>query len=278
MSPARLEASDLYFRYEDRIQALKGVSLALEPGHCLALIGANGSGKTTLVKCLAGLLRPQLGAVRLGDKPLEGLRPPERARAIGFVFQSPDHQIFSSTTAAEIAYGLRNLGLADREVKGRTRSAMEAFGLLPFADQAPAALSFGLRRKVTVASVIAMRPAFLIMDEPTLGLDRRTANELMAVVRSLQQQGTSVAIVSHDLRLVARFADRCALMNDGRITAYGPTTPVLGDVGGLQAAGLVTPPVVELALALTPYGFDPTAITARRFADAYCALLAAHPE
>ncbi|MGA9533083.1 MAG: ABC transporter ATP-binding protein [Anaerolineales bacterium] len=270
----RLQANDLYFDYDHDIQALDGASLELGSGQSLALIGRNGSGKTTLAKCLGGVVRPSSGKVTLDGADLAGMSPTERAAIIGFVFQSPDHQIFSATTEEEIAFGPRQLGLSDAEVQRRTEASMTYFGLTPYRQDPPASLSFGLRRKITVASVHAMQPSIIILDEPTLGLDWQAATNLMEAMRSLQRRGASLVFVSHDLRLVAEYSQDCAVLQSGHIAAQGPTIEILTDDKKLASAGLSAPPIVELARQLMPFGLNRSAITVGSFVDAYSTLLA----
>lgn len=273
MTPApQLTADGLRYDYGKDIHALDGVSLDLAPGQSLALIGPNGSGKTTLAKCLGGVLRPSDGGVTLDGRNLADLSPTERAGIVGFVFQSPDHQIFSASTEEEIAFGLRQLGLSEGEVRRRTDASLSHFGLTPYRGHPPASLSFGLRRKITVASVYAMRPSIIILDEPTLGLDWQAATDLMELMR-LPGQGTSLVFVSHDLRLVAEYSELLAVLQSGRLRAYGTTTDVLTDLDLLASVGIPSPPIARLARRLAPYGLG-SAVTLSAFVDGYTRLLA----
>lgn len=277
-STPRLLAHDLHYNYDHGVHALQGISLQLEPGASLALIGSNGSGKTTLAKCLAGILQPAAGTVLVEGADLISMTPSARAARIGFVFQSPDHQIFSSSTKAEIEFGLHNLGLPEDEVHRRTDHALSYFGLEPFRAQAPATLSFGLRRKITVAAVYAMRPSIILLDEPTLGLHWQAATELMEGMRDLQRSGTSLVFISHDLRLVAEYADACAVLRNGKLAAHGPTAQILMNAEALGTAGLSPPSIPALTAALAPLGLDPGAITVTAFVDSYVRLLAGGSE
>jgi energy-coupling factor transporter ATP-binding protein EcfA2 len=269
----RLKATDLHYDYGQEIHGIAGVSLELAPGQSLALIGRNGSGKTTLAKCLGGVLRPSNGKVTLGGSDLAEMSPTARARIIGFVFQSPDHQIFSASTQDEIAFGLRQLGMSDEGIRNRIEASLHQFNLIRYRDEPPASLSFGLRRKITVASVHAMQPRIIILDEPTLGLDWQAATSLMQSMRRLQRQGASLVFVSHDLRLVAEYSNECAVLQDGALVARGPTVEILTDDNTLSSAGLTPPPLAELARRLAPLGLNRNAITVDSFVNEYCSLL-----
>jgi energy-coupling factor transport system ATP-binding protein len=180
---------DLWYRYGGEVTALRGVDFEIKDGDYVAVIGQNGSGKTTLVKHFNGLLRPTQGRVlvkhttrnaRHGTlKDTESLTVGQLAQTVGYVFQNPDHQIFCATTREEIAFGPRNLGLSETEVKRRVEEALVRFNLEQYADRPPAVLGYGLRRKIGVAAVYSMQPRIFILDEPTTGLDWWGTMELM---------------------------------------------------------------------------------------------------
>ncbi|MFP3854743.1 MAG: energy-coupling factor ABC transporter ATP-binding protein [Anaerolineales bacterium] len=272
-SPARLIGDQLSFEYAGRISGLREASIEISPGDRLALVGQNGSGKTTLAKLLAGLLEPASGHVLLGDRDLKSIPPAELARSIGFVFQNPDHQIFSPTVRQEIAFGPGNLGLSEHQIAERTEKMLAQFELVPFADHPPAALSFGLRRKVSVASVFAMDTPFLILDEPTLGLDWRTATQLMDLVVRSAQETKAILFISHDLRLVARYAKETSVLHQGELVARGQTNRILLDRELLMQVGLAAPPIVHLAAALTDHGFPDNALHVAGFVEAVAGML-----
>jgi energy-coupling factor transport system ATP-binding protein len=254
---ARLEASrprgaslacrSLTFAYAGRPPALKEVSMRIAPGEYLALLGQNGAGKTTLAKHFIGLLRPGGGQVMVDDRDAADLSIGELAHTVGYAFQNPDHQIFAGTTEEEIAFGPRNLGLDEQDVAERVEEILEAFGLAALAETPPAMLGYGTRRKVALASVFAMRPRALILDEPTSGLDRRSVVELMSRLAAYVEQGHSVMVITHDVRLVADHIPRCAVLNAGELIALGDTHEVLTNPEIDKATGLGLPPVGELA-------------------------------
>ncbi len=251
-----LETVDLTFAYPGRPPALSGVTLRVERGEYLALLGQNGAGKTTLAKHFNGLLRPSSGNVLVGGRDASDLSIGELAQQVGYVFQNPDHQIFAGTTREEIAFGPRNLGLMEAEVAKRVDATLEAFGLVAQADTPPAMLGYGTRRKVALASVLAMRPQALILDEPTSGLDRRSVMELMGLLSAYSGEGHTVIVITHDVRLVADHVPHCAVLTSGRLAARGGTQSVLSDANLLSATGLDLPPVGRLAQRLGMGGAD----------------------
>jgi len=251
---------------------LRGLDLRVPAGQFLALVGANGSGKTTLVKHLNGLLRARQGSVRVAG--LDAARHPvgEMARHVGFLFQHPEQQIFAATVEQEVAFGPRNLGLPAGEVRERVAAALARFGLEAAAARPPAILGYGLRRRVTLASLAAMDPAVLVLDEPTVGLDAHGRREMLAWVAELQRRGRTIVLVTHDMGLVARCAERVVVLHDGEVLGDGPPGDVFRDEALLARASLAPPPVVALARALRSNGFRGDGLTVEAFCDEYAAL------
>jgi energy-coupling factor transport system ATP-binding protein len=268
-----IRVRDLVFHYADGddedLPALNGVTLNIARNAFLAIVGQNGSGKTTLVKHFNGLLRPTGGEVWVNGVNTSAATVSELAHSVGYVFQNPDHQIFCATTRAEIGFGPRNLGLAEAEVQARTEDALAAFGLAPHADTPPAVLGYGLRRMVSLAAVYAMRPQVLILDEPTAGLDWRSATELMALVGRLHSQGHTIILVSHDMRLVAEFCPAMLVMHEGRLLASGPTREVFGRAADLAHAQLTPPQITRLSARLADLDMPPDVLTVDEFVRAW---------
>jgi len=267
-----LRVENLHFAY-DGVPALRGLSLEIGPGEFVALVGQNGSGKTTLVKHFNGLLKPAQGRVWVGERETAPLSVAELARQVGYVFQNPDHQISQNTVRAEVAFGLRNLGFAEAEVHRRTAETLAAFGLAAEAERPPAILGAGLRRKVALASVCSVRPPVLILDEPTVGLEARAAEEVLHLAAALHAEGHTVILISHDMRRVAAWARRCILLMDGRVLCDAPVREVFADAALLAQANLAPPPVTSLAQALD-WG---TPLTPEELYAAYAQHLAADP-
>lgn len=246
MNDPALDVRGLAYTYPDGRQALFGVNLRLERGERVALLGPNGAGKTTLVLHLNGILSPAAGTVTISGLPVTKRNLGEVRRRVGVVFQDPDDQLFMPTVAADVAFGPANLGLRGDVLDERVHEALDAVGLTDLADRTPHHLSFGQRRRVALATVLAMRPEILVLDEPTSNLDPASRRELAAILTGLD---ITVLMVTHDLPYALQLCERSAVMSDGRIAADGPTRTILGDERLLDAHRL------EL-----PYGFrlDPS--------------------
>jgi energy-coupling factor transport system ATP-binding protein len=240
--------------------ALHGISLEVGPGERVGLVGRTGSGKSTLVQHIAGLLTPSEGQVLI-----DGIAVHERttvARAarqrVGLAFQYPEDQIFEQTVFREVAFGPRNLGLNKTEIAERVRWALEMVGLDPAMEsRSPFTLSGGEMRRAALASILAMRPEALILDEPTAGLDPRGRRELLARVRAWQvETGATLILVSHNLEELSRVVERVIVLDRGQVVADGPVRQVLSNSVLLSAAGLDVPQPVTLLRALREAGWD----------------------
>jgi len=238
-----LEVRELAFAYPDGSQALFGVDLTVEPGERVAVLGPNGAGKTTLVMHLNGIHAAQHGAVTVGGLPVKKEHLREIRRRVGIVFQDPDDQLFMPTVREDVAFGPANLGLRGDELEARVRAALEAVGMEEFTDRAPHHLSFGQRRRVAVATVLAMEPEILVLDEPSSNLDPAGRRELADILRSLR---ITMLMVTHDLPYALELCPRAVVMNRGTIVADGATVQILSDADLMRANRL------EL-----PYGFFP---------------------
>lgn len=252
-----LSVRDVHFTYDESTEVLAGVSLEIGTGECIALIGPNGSGKTTLAKHLNGLLKPTSGDVSVDGRSTTDIVPGELAGKVGYVFQNPDHQIFSPTVEEELAYGPTNLGLGEAERSHRVERALELFDLKDHRLSHPTMLGRSLRRRVAIASVYSLEPQVLVLDEPTGGFDRRTTVDLMNVTLRLAAQGRTVLIITHDMRLVGEYAQRVVVMSEGQIRGDGPTSQILPDRALLESAGLKPPEVTLLSHELADLGVQP---------------------
>lgn len=246
MSVPILDVRGLAYAYPDGRQALFGVDLHVHAGERVALLGPNGAGKTTLVLHLNGILTAGAGTVAVSGMPVEKPNLREIRRRVGIVFQDPDDQLFSATVRDDVAFGPANLGLRGAELEARVRDALEKVGMAEFADRAPHHLSFGQRRRVAVATVLAMEPEILVLDEPSSNLDPASRRELADILRSLE---VTVLMVTHDLPYAYELCPRAVVLSDGVVVADGPTYEVLTDEALMRAHRL------EL-----PFGFDPRAI------------------
>jgi len=248
--------------------ALREVSLEIAPGERVGLVGRTGSGKSTLVQHIAGLLTPAGGRVLLDGVPAHERSAAARAarRRIGLAFQYPEDQIFEQTVAREIAFGPRNLGLDKGEIEARVCWALGMVGLdAAMEGRSPFTLSGGETRRVALASILALRPEVLVLDEPTAGMDPRGRREMLARVRAWQahpeqsrrvETDSTLILVSHDLEELSRVVERVIVLDQGRVAADGPARQVLSDGAALSAAGLDVPQPVALLRALRESGWD----------------------
>ncbi|PPQ33732.1 energy-coupling factor ABC transporter ATP-binding protein [Rhodopila globiformis] len=223
-----------------RREALAGASLAVRPGVRLALLGGNGSGKSTLLLHLNGTLRPASGEVRWQGQPIDYSRRGLAAlrQAVALVFQDPDDQLFAGTLAQDVSFGPLNLGLDPAEVARRVAAALAAVGLEALGALPPHMLSHGQRKRAAIAGALAMRPAMLVLDEPTAGLDPAGIDILLDHLDALHAQGMTVVFSTHDLLLARHWADEVAVLHQGRVIAHGGAAAVLDDAPVIAAAGL----------------------------------------
>ena len=242
-----LEMDGVTHRYPDGTTALGGVSCTIRAGEFVAILGQNGSGKTTLAKHLNGILLSTAGTVRLHGRPLAEQSPAERARAVGLVFQNPDHQLFAERIQEEVGFGPRLQGMPEAEVARRIEESLQAVGLAGEEERDPFVLTKGGRQRVAVAATLASQPEVLILDEPTTGLDARELRGMMAMVQALNRAGHTIVIITHALEVAAAYAARTILMQGGRIVADGPTREVFADAARLEGLGLSPPPIVQVA-------------------------------
>jgi energy-coupling factor transport system ATP-binding protein len=230
----KLELRDVYHVYTPgtpfEVEALRGVSLAVEPGEVLGIVGGTGSGKSTLVRHMNLLLVPSRGEVLVDGVDASTLKKSELRRRVGLVFQFPEAALFAPTVEEDVAFAPRRLGLDEGQVRERVRESLRMLGAGGLAGRSPFALSGGEKRRVAIAGVLAMGPEVLVLDEPTAGLDPATREELLVLIQHLRDAGVSVVLVSHDLDEVAEVADRICALDEGRVRATGtPNEVFYGD-------------------------------------------------
>ena len=241
-----LDVSGLAYAYPDGNQALYGVNLQIQPGERVALLGPNGAGKTTLVMHLNGILAAGLGTVHVGGLAVntedkDALR--EIRRRVGIVFQDPDDQLFMPTVREDVAFGPINMGVTGAELEAQVMQALELVGMADYADRPPHHLSFGQRRRVAVATVLAMKPEILVLDEPSSNLDPASRRELADILRDLD---ITLLMVTHDLPYALELCSRSVILSQGTIVADGKTIDILCN------DSLMAENRLEL-----PFGFDP---------------------
>ena len=254
------------FEYEPGPQVLHEIDLEISAADFIALIGQNGSGKTTLAKHLNGLLSPSRGEARIHNRHEGKLRP--LAATVGYVFQNPDSQIFAARVWDEVAFGPRNLQLGEAEVEERVAWALGAVQLEDAAEADPFILAKGHRKRLAVASILALRPQILVLDEPTTGLDYREQREMMEMLTRLNQNGIGIVIITHSPWIAGEYAKRGVLMSRGRILFDGPLATLLGREELLKAARFALPEIRRIAREL---GLD--GVTVEQVADRIAARL-----
>lgn len=251
-----LEALSLSHRYADGSPGLDGCSLAIRRGSRNALLGANGSGKTTLLMHCNGLLRPSAGSLRFAGTPLDTSRAGLAAlrRRVGLVFQNPDRQLFSASVVEDVSFGPLNLGLDEATVRVRVAEALAAVGMAEQANRPVHHLSFGQKKRVCIAGVLAMQPEVLLLDEPMAGLDAAMQSDLLAVLDRLAEEGITIVLSTHDVDFAYRWADDIHLLAAGRCLASFAAAELPAHGDALRQAGQPLPAVVALHGALAARG------------------------
>ena len=238
--------------------AIDGISLTIEPGQLVGIIGHTGSGKSTFIQHLNALLQPTAGKVYCGGKDINADKYSRKAvkAQVGLVFQYPEYQLFEETVYKDIAFGPRNMKLGEDEIDARVREAADFAGVdEELFERSPLELSGGQKRRVAIAGVIAMRPGVLVLDEPTAGLDPEGCRQILAnIMRYKEKTGSSVLIVSHNMDDVARLAERILVFSNGGIVMDGRPTEVFSQPEKLMEIGLSVPHATEIAMALRAHG------------------------
>ncbi|MBL7065826.1 MAG: energy-coupling factor transporter ATPase [Anaerolineae bacterium] len=276
MSTERLiEVSNLTFAYPDGTLALRDVNLDIYANQFIAFIGQNGSGKTTLAKCLNGLLRPTRGTVKIGELDTRTKGTVKKiVTKVGYVFQNPDHQLFNDSVFKEIAYGPRNIGLSEEEVKICVKEAARVAGVHDdvFTEH-PFFLTKGLRQRVAIASILAMRPQMIIVDEPTTGQDLKQSLEVMDFLRDLWgEEGHTIVIITHEMPIVAQYAQRVVVLGQGKVLMDGTTREVFAEPELLAGTFVKPPQITRLAQALNGYDIPRDVLSVPEMYDAFTAV------
>lgn len=237
-TPPAVDLVGVGFAYPDGNVALRDLDLTVAAGERVAILGPNGSGKSTLVLQLNGILRPTVGSVAIDGVTVDDSTVADIRRRVGIVFQDPDDQLFMPTVRQDVAFGPANLGVSGSALDDQVEQALEAVGMAPWADRPPHHLSFGQRRRVALATVLAMHPTLLVFDEPSANLDPFARRELADIVVAL---GHTTLIVTHDLLYAAELCERAVIIDAGTIVADGPTLDLLDDPVLLEAHRLEIP-------------------------------------
>jgi energy-coupling factor transport system ATP-binding protein len=250
-----IKIEDVYFAYPNGVEALKGVSLEVQDGEFLAIMGQNGAGKTTLVKHINGLLKPTKGTVMVDDLETAKVSVATLAKKVGFVFQNADHQLFSETVEGEISFALNNFGYDEKTINERVNWALNLLDLADYRKVSPFMLSGGERKRVALASILAWDPKIVILDEPTIGQDNQQKDRLRQFIVQLNRQGKTVIIVTHDVEFVAECKPRVVLMAQGKILAQGEAEKILSNSELINQASVVLPQMAQLFMNLRDKGF-----------------------
>jgi energy-coupling factor transport system ATP-binding protein len=260
--------------------AVKDVDLTIDDGEVVGIIGHTGSGKSTLVQHFNGLLRPTAGSIKIDGVEIgqKGVDLRDIRRKVGLVFQYPEHQLFEETVWDDVAFGPRNMGISDDQVKGRVERALAAVDVdAVLAERSPFELSGGEKRRVAIAGVLAMEPSVLVLDEPTAGLDPRGRQDLLRQIQRLQEKRhLTVVFVSHNMAEVASLADRLVVMHEGEIVMEGCPKAIFAEGERLEAIGLGVPDMTALMQRLRAQGWDlpESALTVKEAEEAIMAVLA----
>lgn len=242
-----IKFSNVCFAYEKK-NILDNVNFSINKGEFVAIVGRNGAGKTTLMKLFNGILRPTSGNVTIAGLDTKESKTSELAKHVGFLFQNPDRQICQNTVKDEIEFGLKCVFKDKVQIAKRCKDIMASFGLDGGKD--PFSLSRGERQKVALASIIAISPKILVLDEPTTGLDYKECMQIMEIINKLNQSGTTVIMVCHDMELVSDFAQRVMVLGQGNILANASCKNIMVNEKVLRSASLAPPQIAELAIRL----------------------------
>jgi energy-coupling factor transport system ATP-binding protein len=248
-----IQLEDVSFSYDGVYSALAGVSLQIDDGESVAIMGNNGAGKTTLVKHFNGLLRPNQGRVIVNGVDARRRSVAELSKEIGLVWQNPDHQLFLDTVTKEIVFGLRNLGFSTEEAEVRCDRVLKDLRLEELAERSPFALSGGERKRVCLASVLAIEPKVLALDEPTIGQDAGQKLRLARLLQDMNRKGCTVVVVTHDIEFVIENFPRTVAMSRGRIVADGRTSSVLSDSNAIGLCSLSAPQMTVAAQSMNRF-------------------------
>ena len=246
--PPVLQAQNVDFRYENGFHALKGISVDIHEGELMAIVGTNGAGKSTFSKVICGFEKPQQGALLLDGQDMMDLSIKERADHIGYVMQNPNQMISKSFIFDEVAFGLQLRGVPEEEVRQKVEDTLKICGLYPMRKWPVSAVSYGQKKRVTIASILALSPRILILDEPTAGQDFKHYTEIMEFLRELNEQGITVIMITHDMHLMLEYAKRAVVFSGGQIIADDTSANILTNPEIIARANLKETSLYDLAL------------------------------
>jgi cobalt/nickel transport system ATP-binding protein len=241
-----VSVKDVKYNYPAGVNALKGVSLEIGQGERVAILGPNGSGKSTFILLIAGLLMPNQGEIRVFGELTTSKDFQKFRSRIGLVFQDPDDQLFTPSVIEDIAYGPKNLKLPEEDIKARCEHVLDKMGIQHLRNRPPHRLSFGEKKKVSLATALVLKPELLILDEPTANLDLVSRRGLLETLNELNKGGTTIIVSTHDVEALPELADRIIVISHGSVAGEGETHEVLQDKALLESSGLEPPAIVDL--------------------------------
>ena len=249
-----IEIENVYFKYQSGTEALKGITLTIKDGEFVAIMGQNGAGKTTLVKHFNGLLKPSAGKILIDNIQTTKSSIASLSKTVGFVFQNPDHQLFSETVEEEIAFALKNFGFNQETIEKQITWVLNLLSLTQYRKTSPFMLSGGERKRVALASVLAWDPKILVLDEPTIGQDHEQKEILRQFIVQLQAQGKTIVTVTHDVEFVAECNPRVILMREGKIVADGEGKEILTNAEAIAQSSIILPQIAQVFAKLGSLG------------------------
>lgn len=261
-APVILEAKGIDFHYGNGHHALKGIDVVIRKGEMLSIVGTNGAGKSTFSKVICGFENAQSGALTLNGEDLTVFSIKERADKIGYVMQNPNQMISKAMIFDEVALGLRNRGVSEEEIRPRVEDTLKICGLYPFRNWPVSALSYGQKKRVTIASILVLRPEIIILDEPTAGQDFRHYTEIMDFLKGLNRQGITIVLITHDMHLMLEYTPRAVVFHDGKVICDTSAAQVLNSPDIVEKAHLKETSLYHLALGC---GIDAPEEFTRRF-------------
>jgi energy-coupling factor transport system ATP-binding protein len=246
-----IEFRDVTYIHENGVKALDGITMQMDAGETIAIVGENGAGKTTLIKHVTGLLKPTSGAVLVDGVNTRETSTATLSRKVGIAFQNPDHQLFSESVQEEIAFALKNFGFPPDLVEKRVTWGLQLFGLEEYKESSPLILSGGEKKRLTLACILAWDPEVVILDEPTVGQDAIQKEKLAGTIKMLGSTGKTVVVVSHDIEFLWPLQPRVVVMKSGRIVADGPAPELMTKKEMLESARVAEPQLVSFYQALS---------------------------
>ena len=254
MSNSIVSVKEVKFTYPGGIRAVNGVSLEIQRGERVAILGPNGSGKSTLILLIAGLLAPEKGEITVFNEKTTSENFQKLRQKMGIVFQDPDDQLFTQSVIEDVEYGPKNLRLPEVNIKQRSEEVLKRIGIYHLKDRPPYRLSFGEKKKASLATALVLKPELLILDEPTANLDLMSRRDLLSMLNELNREETTVLVSTHDVEALPELADRIVVISHGLVLGEGETSEVLQDLRLLGSAGLEPPAIARLFSELKAVG------------------------